>query len=147
MFNAPQPRRQERWQWELDRFVDQYRIPLAALAWSLGREWGDRQRTLGIDLRPQPHFVPCDRPSLDRLNEAVQGQIQEILGIVDGYDPDREVTVLVIGPGQVKLIHYQPPQTPPECAQAWQGSLDALIAHLETALGEMISPLDTPPQV
>ncbi|MCZ8189390.1 MAG: hypothetical protein O9326_06510, partial [Microcystis sp. LE19-338.1B] len=45
------------WRYQLDQFVQENQQELAGLMWGLLSEWGeDAQETLGIDLKPQPHF-------------------------------------------------------------------------------------------
>ncbi|MGK7897629.1 MAG: hypothetical protein AB4372_29445, partial [Xenococcus sp. (in: cyanobacteria)] len=107
---------------------------LAALAWGLQQEWGDLDHILGIDLKPQPHFVACNKESLEKLNKNTKGHLQEILGLIDGYQREQEVLILVIGEGQVKLLHFQPKINPPECFIAENQDIDSLITSLESDL-------------
>ncbi len=126
---------QEKWRWQIDNFVDEHETELAALTWSLQQEWNDNNHTvLGIDLKPEPHFVACDKEQLEKLNKSTKGFLREILGLLDGYDPKTEVLNLVIGEGQVKLIHFQPQIPPPECSASLETDIDSLIADLETKL-------------
>ncbi len=129
---------EQKWRSQLDFFVTDYEEQLAALAWGLKQEWGERNDVLGIDLKPTPHFVACSQDNLEKLNRNTKGRIQEILGIVDGYDPAREVVIIVIGEGQVKLINFQPETTPGDCFVATDGDIDQLISTLETALNKYI---------
>ena len=126
---------QEKWRWQIDNFVDDNETQLAALSWGLYQEWKDENNTvLGIDLKPQPHFVACSKENILQLNKNTKGQLQEILGLIDGYDPETEVLGLVIGAGQIKLIHFQPNTPPPECFQVEETSIDSLIAALESKM-------------
>ena len=126
---------QEKWRWQIDNFVDEHETELAALTWELQQEWNDNNQTiLGIDLKPEPHFVACNREQLEKLNQNTKGFLREILGLLDGYDPKIEVLNLVIGEGQVKLIHFQPQTSPPECSVSLQTDIDALISNLEIKL-------------
>lgn len=125
---------QQKWRSQLDLFVSDYEQQLAALAWGLQQEWAETQDVLGIDLKPEPHFVACTKENLEKLNKNTRGQLQEILGIVDGYDQETEVVIVAIGEGQVKLINFQPKITPPESFANLEGDVDQLIATLETAL-------------
>ncbi len=125
---------EEKWRWQLDNFVDDYEQKLAALAWGLQQEWGKLDNILGIDLKPQPHFVACNRESLEKLNKSTRGHLQEILGLIDGYQREQEVLILAIGEGQVKLLHFQPQKNPPECFIAENQDIDGLITFLESAL-------------
>ena len=127
----------QKWRSQLDAFVIDYEAQLAALAWGLQQEWGDSQDVLGIDLEPQPHFVACSTQSLEKLNKNTRGQLQEILGIVDGYEREKEVVIIAIAQGQVKLINFQPEPEPSACFAA-NGDIDSLIATLETALADYI---------
>jgi hypothetical protein len=130
---------ENQWRIKLDRFVQQNQQKLAALAWGLQQEWGDLDNTLGIDLQPKPHFVACSRKSLETLNKNVNGQIQEILGILDGYKPEEEVSIVAIGEGQIKLIHFQSQPSPPDCFAQAEEDLDALIQVLENRLQERLA--------
>ena len=125
---------EEKWRWQLDNFVDDYEQKLAALAWGLQQEWGELDHILGIDLKPQPHFVVCTKESLEKLNKSTKGHLQEILGLVDGYQREQEILILAIGEGQVKLLHFQPQINPPECFIAENQDIDGLITFLESAL-------------
>ena len=128
----------QKWRSQLDSFAIDYEPQLAALAWGLQQEWADSQDVLGIDLQPQPHFVACSTESLEKLNKNTRGQLQEILGIVDGYDRETEVVIIAIADGQVKLLNFQPKSTPAECLAAIDGDLDLLIETLEKALADYI---------
>ena len=125
---------EEKWRWQLDNFVDDHEEKLAALAWGLQQEWDELDSILGIDLKPQPHFVACNKESLEKLNKNTRGHLQEILGLIDGYQKEQEVLILAIGEGQVKLLHFQPAITPPECFLAENQDIDGLITCLESAL-------------
>ncbi|MEN9565554.1 MAG: hypothetical protein RLZZ69_750 [Cyanobacteriota bacterium] len=129
---------EQKWRSQLDLFVTDYEQQLAALVWGLKQEWGESDDVLGIDLQPVPHFVACSQDSLEKLNNNTRGIIQEILGIVDHYDPAVEVIVVGIGKGQLKLINFQPKITPAECFTAMNSDIDGLISSLETALVEYI---------
>ena len=129
---------QQKWRSQLNSFAIDYEQQLAALAWGLRQEWGESSDVLGIDLQPTPHFVACSSENLEILNKKTRGQIQEILGIVDGYDPETEVVIVAIGAGQIKLLNFQPETPPPDCLAATDGDLDSLINTLETALAKYI---------
>jgi hypothetical protein len=130
---------EQKWRSQLDLFVTDYEQQLAALVWGLKQEWGESDDILGIDLQPTPHFVACSQDSLEKLNQNTKGIVQEILGIVDHYDPELEVVIVGIGQGQIKLINFQPKKSPAECLAATDQDLDGLISTLETALSEYIS--------
>lgn len=129
---------EQKWRSQLDFFVSDYEQELAALAWGLKQEWEEDGDVLGIDLQPTPHFVVCSQDSLNKLNKNTRGRLQEILGIVDGYDSAVEVVIIGIGEGQIKLINFQPEISPADCFTATDGDLDRLISSLETALAEYI---------
>ncbi len=129
---------QQKWRSQLDRFVEENQKQLTALVWGLQQEWQNSDNILGIDLQPQPHFVVCAKKDIEKLNQNTKGQIQEILGIIDGYQPETEVLILAIGEGQVKLINYQPTSAPPDCFAEVTEGIDRLIEILEAALGEII---------
>ena len=129
---------EQKWRSQLDLFVSDYEQQLAALAWGLKQEWQDSDDVLGIDLQPTPHFVACSQESLEKLNRNTRGIVQEILGIVDNYDPAVEVAIIGIAEGQVKLINFQPELTPAECFAAANNDIDELISTLETALTKYI---------
>jgi hypothetical protein len=125
------------WRYILDDFVEEHWQALAAVAWGLRQEWEDSKDVLGIDLKPKPHFIRCSRSALEQLNRKVGRKIQEILGIVDGYDPATEVVAIAIGNGQLKLIFFQPDLSPQTCFEQIEGNLDVAIAQLEKQLEDM----------
>ncbi len=122
---------------KLDSFVKNNEQELAALFWGLLLEWQDRNDTLGIDLKPTPHFVACPREAIEKLNENVDRKLQEVLGIIDGNKNEVEVVILVIGDGQVKLINFKPQNPPPKCWEDSGENVDNLITLLEQRLGEI----------
>jgi len=134
-FDSPQPNtEQAQWKYRLDRFADDNRVELAALVWGMfGRE-GDKSRILGIDLKPTPHFVSCPLEAIETLNRDVDNQLQEILGLVDGHDPDREVLILGIGDGQIVLLDFEPDPPPPTCFERVSEDLETLFDKLELRL-------------
>jgi hypothetical protein len=130
------------WRFQIDRFVEENRTELAALMWGLLQEWGrESKETLGIDLKPEPHFICCSRDALEKLNRKVDRKIQEILGIVARYNPEEEVAIVAIGNGQIKLVYYKPDIVPPECFEKLSIDLDTLIRQLETKMASEIDPL------
>lgn len=123
-----------RWRYQLDKFVQENQQELAALAWGLWQEWGaDTQDVLGIDLKPQPHFVCCPRTAIEELNQSVDRKIQEILGIIDGYNPEEEVVLIGLGEG-IKLICFQPKLPPSKCFEKLAQDIDNLIKSLEAKM-------------
>ncbi len=133
---APQP--QEKWRSHVDWFVQDYKPQLAALAWGLQQEWQNDGTILGIDLEPKPHFIPCAPDALQTLNKRVGGRIQEILGIINGANLEKEIVILCIGGGQVKLIYFEAEPSPQDCFQTHGSDLDQLIADLETVMADTI---------
>lgn len=123
----------------LDLFVQENQQLLAALAWGLLQEWGESQDTLGIDLKPQPHFVRCSRTAIEELNQKVERKIQEILGILDGYNPQEEVVAIGIGEGKIKLINFQPEPLPPACFEQFGPNIELLIQQLEERMALMLN--------
>ncbi len=87
---------ENQWRFQLDEFAKANRPNLAALAWGFRQEWADTDNHLGIDLEPQPHFVSCAKDAVEKLNQRVDSKLQEILGILDGYDPETEVAIIAI---------------------------------------------------
>jgi len=127
------------WRFQLDEFAKAHRPQLAALAWGFRQEWADTENHLGIDLEPQPHFVSCPRDAVEKLNQRVDSKLQEILGILDGYNPETEVAIMAIAKGQIKLIYFQPDPSPSECFVNAGSDLDSLILDLETKLQKSVS--------
>lgn len=125
---------EDKWRWQLDNFARDRQQELAALAWGLQQEWGDFDNILGIDLQPSPHFVKCSREAIEQLNRNTNNQLQEILGIIDGYKPEEEVVIIAIGAGQIKLINFQVEPAPSVCFEEAKGDIDALISSLEASL-------------
>lgn len=130
----------KRWKQQFEQFGQDYQKELAAIAWGLRQEWGDTQDTLGIDLYPTPHFVCCSHEAIARLNQQVDQKIQEILGIIENYNPQEEVVILVIGKIHLKLIHFQPDPFPPQCLADHELTLDQLIQILEQKLKSLTIP-------
>ncbi|GAB4243183.1 MAG: hypothetical protein Kow0049_32700 [Stanieria sp.] len=137
--NNPENTAQDTWRGQLDAFVQTNQQKLAALAWGLQQEWNDSDQTLGIDLKPTPHFVACSRSAIEQLNQNTNGHLQEILGLIDGYQPEEEVLIIVIGDGQIKLIHFQPQPSPPVCFANSAENIDTLIEDLSAALEQKVS--------
>jgi hypothetical protein len=144
MFNTNQNilnNKENQWRGELDQFAQNYAQELAALVWGLSQEWEDKTDTLGIDLKPKPHFVVCERKAIEELNQKVNGNLQEILGILDGYDPEKETVIIGIGEGQIKLINYEPKIAPKICFNQLDVDIETLINDLENKMLDKISAL------
>nr|WP_322744121.1 MULTISPECIES: hypothetical protein [unclassified Coleofasciculus] len=135
MFGRSQPERAEdKWKRQLDRFVKDNQQELAALSWGLFLEKGESDETLGIDLQPTPHFVYCPRDAIEKLNQSVENYLQEILGVVDAHQPDKEVLMIGIGSDQIKLIQFEPEPSPPVCFEQVGKDVDTLLQQLEQHL-------------
>lgn len=142
MFGNSQPSGSENiWRQQLNQFVKAHKQELAALAWGLWLENGDSQGTLGIDLEPAPHFVYCPKQAIEKLNEKVENHIQEVLGIVDAHQPEKEVLLIGIGNSQIKLIQFEPEPPPPICFEQVGANVDTLLERLEQRMSEQIQPL------
>ncbi|HEY9808349.1 MAG TPA: hypothetical protein V6D13_03325 [Halomicronema sp.] len=140
MFGNPiQPNvTEEKWRRQLGEFVRSNQKEIAALAWGLHLENGQTTETLGIDLKPQPHFVYCPRTAIEQLNINANNHFREVLGIVENHNPEKEVLIIGIGAGQIKLIQYQPQPTPPECFEQLGVDVDTLVSRLEQQMSEQI---------
>lgn len=139
MFETVQPDRGENnWRRQLNEFVKENQQELAALAWGLLQERGETSDTLGIDLEPQPHFVYCPRHAIEALNNKVDNQLQEILGILDAHDPKQEVLLIGIGNGQIKLVQFEPEPSPPDCFEQVGTDVNSLLDRLEQRMCENI---------
>ena len=139
MFGRPQPEKAEdKWKHQLDRFAKDNQQELAALAWGLSLERGESKDTLGIDLQPTPHFVYCPREAIEELNRNVENHLQEILGIVDAHNPEKEVLIIGIGNDQIKLIQFEPEPAPPACFEQVAKDVDTLLEQLQQRLCQQL---------
>lgn len=127
------------WRHQLDEFVEENQQELAALAWGLHLEKPESNETLGIDLKPTPHFVYCSQEAIAKLNRKVKGKIQEILGIIDGYKPEEEVLAIAMGKHEIKLIYFQPDPPPPDCFKQIGEDVDTLLNRLEEIMNQEIT--------
>ncbi|BAY21932.1 hypothetical protein NIES2100_16950 [Calothrix sp. NIES-2100] len=138
-FGSTQPESADnKWRRQLDRFVKENQPELAALFWGLWLENGKSQGTIGIDLQPAPHFVYCPQDEIEKLNDKVENRLQEILGIVANHQPEREVVMIGIGKGEIKLIQFAPEPTPPDCFAQVGKDVDGLLELLEQRMQEQI---------
>lgn len=139
MFGRPQPERvEDQWKHQLDRFARENQQELAALSWGLHLERGESDDTLGIDLQPKPHFVYCPKDAIEKLNRSVDNHLQEILGIIDAHQPEKEVFIIGIGNDQIKLIQFEPEPPPPTCFEQVGKNVDTLLEQLEQRLQEYL---------
>ncbi|WP_448573299.1 beta-carboxysome assembly chaperone CcmS [Trichothermofontia sp.] len=125
------------WVEQLEAFVRNHQHTLAALNWALYLEQGAEKDTIGVDFEPTPHLVFCRREAIATLNEQVNNQLREIIGILNGHKPEQEVFILGIGPGQsceFKLIQFQPDPAPPTCYEQRSGNPSELVVQLEGEL-------------
>jgi hypothetical protein len=139
MFGRTQPNGAENdWRRQIDVFVKANQQELAALAWGLFLENGEGDDTLGIDLKPAPHFVYCPREAIEALNRKVDNHLQEILGLVDNHKPEKEVLMIGIGSDQIKLIYFEPEPAPPACFEQVAKDVDTLVQQLELRMKERL---------
>ncbi len=129
---------QHPWRYRLDQFAKDEQTALAALAWAFYQQWATKEKYLGLDLQPQPHFISCDPPAIAKLNDQVNGRIQEMVGILHGYDPHSEVAIFVIGPTQFKLLFFQPTPDPETCFKDLGLGIEELREKLEKTLTELM---------
>ena len=138
LFGSPQQDQDgNNWRRKLDIFVKANQKEIAALAWGLLLERGEESdQTLGIDIEPTPHFVYCSREAIETLNRNVKDHIQEILGVLDAHDPDKEVVIISIGEGQIKVIQFEPELSPPNCFEQVALDVDTLLEQIEKRMSE-----------
>ncbi|NER26682.1 MAG: hypothetical protein F6J89_03385 [Symploca sp. SIO1C4] len=139
--STPQQLSEDNWRLRLDKFVKAHHQELAALAWGLFLEKGESDDTLGIDLKPKPHFIYCPREAIEKLNNKVDNQLQEILGFVDAHKPEQEVLLIGVSSGHLKLVQFKSEPAPPDCYQQVGKSVDNLLESLEQLLSEEIGDL------
>lgn len=138
-FGSTQPESGDnKWRHQLDRFVKENQLELAALFWGLWLENGKSQGTVGIDLQPAPHFVYCPKDEIEKLNNKVENRLQEILGIVENHQPEVEVVMIGIGKGEIKLIQFAPQPAPPACFEQVGKGVDGLLELLEQGMRKEI---------
>ena len=130
--------KENNWRHQLNKFVKANQRELAALSWGFSLIKGDIQDTLGIDIKPTPHFIACPKADLEKLNQNVNDHIQEILGVIDGHQADKEVVIIGIGNSQIKLIQFQSEPPPPICYQEIAAEFDALVQLLEQRMLEQM---------
>ena len=139
MFGNNQPSGEENnWRYQLNRFVKANQQELAALAWGFWQSNSDRQEVLLIDLKPKPHFIACPKHELEKLNEKIDNHIQEILGVVDNYQAEKEVVMIGVGNSQLKLIQFAPEPPPPLCYEQVAADINTLVELLEKRMFEQI---------
>lgn len=136
MFGSRPPQTDsEPWKYRLDQFARDCRPQIAALSWSFHLANPETTDVLGIDLQPQPHFVTCPRRAVETLNKNVAHQLQEVLGLLDAYNPETEVLMLAIGDGQIKILFFEPDLTPPAAYESLdEPVLETLMVELEEEL-------------
>ncbi|MGL5082688.1 MAG: beta-carboxysome assembly chaperone CcmS [Microcoleaceae cyanobacterium] len=139
IFNSnPAEPNSNHWQSQLDEFVTANQHALAALTWGLYQQRIDRDMILGIDLKPSPHWITCSREALEQFNQNVDQKLQEILGLIDSFNPETEVLMIGFGGHEIKLIYFEPDPTPPECFVQLGQDIEALLEQLETKIKQQI---------
>ncbi len=138
LFDNPESKPNENsWRRKLDKFVKANQQELAALAWGLFLERGaETDEILGIDIAETPRFVYCKKEAVEDLNRKVKSHIQEILGVLNAHKPEKEVAIVAIGEGQIKLILFEPKPEPPVCFEEAAADVDTLLARLEQQMVE-----------
>ncbi|MEM9541038.1 MAG: hypothetical protein AAGA60_16240 [Cyanobacteria bacterium P01_E01_bin.42] len=134
----------EAWKYRLDRFSDEYGQKLAALSWGLHLENPEREETLGLDLQPAPHFVFCSRDALETLNRNTGKRLQETIGLIDAYQPDKEVLIVAIGAGQIKLLYFEPETPPSTCFEQSEQTIEEIARELEDRLAALFAGVGAP---
>lgn len=129
---------ENQWRNDIADFVTANERELAALDWGLRLERRDRNETLAIDLEPTPHFVCCPKEAIVKLNRKVNNGFKEIMGIVEGNKPEKEVLLLAINKGQIKLIQFQSDPPPPTCFDLLESDVDRLLELLESRLVQQL---------
>jgi hypothetical protein len=138
LFDSPESKPNENsWRRKLDKFVKANQNELAALAWGLFLERGEEsEEVLGIDLAERPRFVYCKKEAIEELNRQVKNHIQEVLGVLNAHKPEKEVAIVAIGEGQIKLILFEPKPEPPICFEEAAADVDTLLDRLEKQMAE-----------
>ena len=140
VFGSTQPETADnKWRRQLDVFVKENQKELAALAWGLWQENGSSQGTIGINLKPVPHFVYCPQDSIEKLNDNVDNRLQEILGLIKHHKPEIEVLMIAIGKDEVKLIYFESNPAPEECFNQVGKDINTLMDDLERGLSEKVN--------
>ncbi|MEB3214799.1 MAG: hypothetical protein VKN72_00865 [Nostocales cyanobacterium 94392] len=129
---------QPKWLHRLDKFVKAHQQELAALSWGLWQQNGHSKGTIGIDLQPKPHFVYCPSEAIQKFNDNVAHKLQEILGLIDSYKPEKEVLMIAIGKEQIKLIYFEPELLPSVCFTKLNCNVDGLLDLLELRMSEQV---------
>ena len=138
-FESLSPQEKDLWRLQLDRFAEENQRQLSALVWGWRQQENDPDLVFGVDLKPKPHFFSCSSSAIQRLNQQLNHQIQEILGILDNHDPTEEVVLLALQEGQIKLLYFQPNPSPPLCFEQQSLKVDELLHQLESKLAVLLS--------
>ncbi|MEG5040972.1 MULTISPECIES: beta-carboxysome assembly chaperone CcmS [unclassified Microcoleus] len=138
LFDSPESKPNENsWSRKLDKFVKANQNELAALAWGLFLERGEEsEEILAIDIAETARFVYCKKEAVEELNRQVRSHIQEVVGVLNAHKPEKEVAILAIGEGQIKLILFEPKPEPPVCFEEAATDVDTLLAKLEQQMAE-----------
>jgi hypothetical protein len=138
-FGQPQPNQQEeKWRRQLAEFVKSNQKELAALSWGLHLENPESQDHLGIDLKPNPHFVSCPKEAIETLNQNVDNHLREVIGIVENHNREKEVLIIGIGPDQIKIVQFEIDPAPPICFEEIGKDIDTLVTELEEKMNQQI---------
>ncbi len=129
------------WRRQLAQFARDNQKDLAALAWGLWLDRQNKEEALGIDLKPVPHFVYCPKQAVEQLNQKVNNHLEEVLGVIDNHNPEKEVLIIGIGEGQLKLIQFETEPTPPVCFEQVGADVNTLLDRLEERLGQQVNVL------
>lgn len=132
------------WRRQLAQFARDNQKDLAALSWGLWLERQNKEEALGINLKPVPHFVYCSRQAVEELNRKVNNYLGEVLGVIDNHNPEKEVLIIGIGEGQLKLIQFQTEPAPPVCFQQIGADVNTLLDRLEERLSQQMNVLSNP---
>ncbi|MEG4577290.1 hypothetical protein QUA56_32150 [Microcoleus sp. N3A4] len=141
LFGSPdsEEKNENNWRRKLDKFVKANKQELAALAWGLFLERGEESDDiLGIDVAGTPRFVYCKKEAIEELNRQVKSHIQEIIGVLNAHKPDKEVAIVAIGEGEIKLILFEIEPAPPACFEEAAADVDTLLDRLEKQMAEYI---------
>ena len=129
---------ENQWRMCIADFVEANQQEIAALDWGLRLERPDLNETLGIDLEPAPHFICCPKEAIVKLNRKVNNALQEIIGLVEGNNPEKEVLLLATNKGQIKVVQFETDPPPPACFEQMGVDVDTLLVLLERRLTERL---------
>lgn len=129
---------EDRWRRQLAEFARANERELAALSWGLWQENQHNDSAIGIDMTPTPHFIYCPKSAIEQLNLNTNSLLQEIVGVVEAFNPEKEVLIFGINHGQIKLIEFEIDPPPPVCFEEVGADVNTLLDRLEARLKEYI---------